>query len=566
VKARSSHLRCWGEWAVAAARGDVAVKSQRVQLRWGWACEREYVSDRIFVTENLEQLTAYEMDCLFELIGRLCGAICENCGPALGALAEFMFKCLSVGFVPLIEFCCRCSNADRGCFLFHCFFNRSGARSQFDGCFYIALALILGAVVIGTLGMGIYALAQYVQDANPAVAASVACAILDKQLTGLTFSALPRTFGRSKGMEVVGSLSLNPVFVYNRCFNNNGGSAKFYVDDKLSAYTKLDKRLYSCHGDVTHQFEYGGNLNNLRVLNADKSLFVSTDNIPSTGSTTTFKDASNVVVATLAPSALGSGFDIRLQQSNSSAAAPLVLLAAAAFAQLTSSGNDECNGFVLAGGIIDLILLSIFVAYTAYTVAQWYKKQGQITRKFYEPDHIVEPEKYGKNDWAAEEYRQNRAAAAVSWSDQRQNAFPAQPPPVAAANNTAVMIQFDQAPNIMQPTAPYAMSAPPNLLGMMTPQPPAFNALPPAAHYPVQLPPAAHYPVQVASPSPPPAASYWEGADLRDKLGPVGYMKLKRYLTLHNVNCGNTLLKDELITLAIIHRGGIDFSPLISGV
>jgi hypothetical protein len=493
-------------------------------------------------------------DCIFELIGGLCGAICENCGPALGALAEFMFKCVSVGFVPLIELCCWCSNADRGCFLFICCFNRNGARGQFDGCFYIAMALIVGALVIGTLGMGIYALAQYAQDSNPAVAASVACAILDKQLTGLSFSALTKTFGRSKGMEVVGSLSPNPVFVYNRCFNNNGGSAKFYVDDKLAAYTKLDKRLYSCHGDVSHQFEYGSTL---RVLNADKSLFVSTDNIPSTRSTTTFKDASNVVVATLAPSALGSGFDIRLQQSNSSAAAPLVLLAAAAFAQFTSSGQDECNGFVLAGGIIDLILLSIIVAYTAYTVAQWYKKQGQITRKFYEPDHIVDPEKYGKNDWAAEEYRQNRA-------DQGQNTFPAQPPPVAAAHNTAVMIQFDQAPNIMQPSAPYAISAPPNVHG-----------LPPAAHYPVQampppnllgLPPAAHYPVQVASPSAPPAVSYWEGADLRDKLSPVGYMKLKRYLTLHNVNCGTTLLKDELITLAIIHRGRIDFSPLISGV
>jgi hypothetical protein len=58
--------------------------------------------------------------------------------------------------------------------------------------------------------------------------------------------------------------------------------------------------------------------------------------------------------------------------------------------------------------------------------------------------------------------------------------------------------------------------------------------------------------------------SYWDGADLREKLKPVGYMKLKRYLTLNGVECGNTLLKDELVTLAILHRGRINLDPLLS--
>jgi hypothetical protein len=51
----SSRLRRCGEWVAAAARGDVAVESQRV-IAVEWACERENVSDRIYFTENLEAL------------------------------------------------------------------------------------------------------------------------------------------------------------------------------------------------------------------------------------------------------------------------------------------------------------------------------------------------------------------------------------------------------------------------------------------------------------------------------------------------------------------------------
>ncbi len=127
--------------------------------------------------------------------------------------------------------------------------------------------------------------------------------------------------------------------------------------------------MYSCTGEITHQFEYQGS--SLRILKADKTLLASTDKLPAvTGSITTFRDASNAVVATLAPSAAGSGFDFRIILSNSPAASPLVLLAAAAFAQFTSSGNDECNGFVIAGGIIDIILLSIVFAYAVYAAVQ----------------------------------------------------------------------------------------------------------------------------------------------------------------------------------------------------
>jgi hypothetical protein len=54
--------------------------------------------------------------------------------------------------------------------------------------------------------------------------------------------------------------------------------------------------------------------------------------------------------------------------------------------------------------------------------------------------------------------------------------------------------------------------------------------------------------------------------DLREALKPVGYTRLKRYLILHNVNVGLTLLKEELITLAVIYRGQIDFSPLVAEI
>ena len=489
---------------------------------------------------------------LGECIGALCGAICENLGPCLAGLAECMFQMVMVGCSELIKIACWCS-----------FWNSAGSRNSghgFDGCFYIALGLIFASIVIGTLAMGIYALAQYVQDVNPAVAAGVACALLDQTITGLSFSAFPATFGRSKAMNVVvGAVPNIPVVIYNRCYNNNKGSAKFRVDGKLAAYTKIDQNLYSCTGTLTHQFEYGSNA--LRVLNPDNSLFASTDKVPTTGSTTTFRDSGNNVVATLAPHATGTGFVFQIEQSGSPAL-PLVLMAAAAFAQFPSSGNDECNGFVLAGGIVDIILLSLLVAYAAYAALQFYRKRGSITTKFYEPnaphsqsgaqdhDSRATPVKYGRDDWAAEEYRREKAAAAdaAAAAAHHHGVPPTQPPPVAAAPHTAVLIQFDDTPVGFQP------------------QPAAQHNFQTSAFNPPSSPAAQPYfpPSPAPAPSPPSAMTYWEGKELRDKLAPVGYMKLKRFLTLNGVNCGNTLLKDELITLAIMHRGQIDFSPLIS--
>ena len=175
-----------------------------------------------------------------EIIGAICGAICEGCGPLLAGIAECMFACIKTGCVPLIECLCwiSCVGNNRSCWLFDCFCDRnsSSRRNSFDGCFYIALACLAGAAVIGILALGIYALAQFVQDANPAVAAGVACAILDQTLTGLSFSAFATTFGRNKGMTVnTISASPSPITVINRCFNNNEGSAKFRVDGKLAA-------------------------------------------------------------------------------------------------------------------------------------------------------------------------------------------------------------------------------------------------------------------------------------------------------------------------------------------
>ena len=492
-----------------------------------------------------------------EIIGACLGGLCEACGPFLAGFAECMFKMVAVGCSEMIRIACWCS-----------FWNSGSYRNSshgFDGCFYIALGLILASIVIGTLAMGIYALAQYVQDVNPAVAAGVACALLDQTITGLSFSAFPATFGRSKAMNVVvGAVPSIPVVIYNRCYNNNKGSAKFRVDGKLAAYTKIDQNLYSCTGTLTHQFEYGGNA--LRVLNADNSLFASTDKVPTTGSTTTFRDSGNNVVATLAPHATGTGFVFQIEQGGSPAL-PLVLMAAAAFAQFPSSGNDECNGFVLAGGIVDIILLSLLVAYAAYAGLQYYRKRGSITTKFYEPnaphsqsgaqdhDSQATPVKYGRDDWAAEEYRRRAAAPDASSSSAGLHAAPhhgpppTQPPAVAVtAHNTAVLIQFDDAPGAVQsrPAAQqHVQTSAPHSPSLPTSQP----------YFP---------PAPAANPSPPSTMTYWEGQDLRNQLDPVGYMKLKRFLVINNVACGNTLLKDELITLAIIHRGRIDFSPLIS--
>ena len=475
-----------------------------------------------------EEIVGALCQCTFGLIGPLCECICQNLGPALGALAECMFQCVRAGCVPMMEFACYCMSTTR--------WYSSGARRDgdfFSGCFYIFLGLLLATFITGSLGLGIYALSQYVQDFNPTVAAGVACAILDQQVAGTSFSALPATFGRNKGLNVYlrGLGSTPPITVYNRCFNSNQGSAKFYVDGKYAAYTKIDRNLYTCTGNLTYQFEYGSTL---RVLNADNSLLTSADKTPATGSIATFKDATNQPVATLTPSATGSGFDIQILASNSPAAAPLVLLAAAAFAQFTSGGYDECNGFVLTGGIIDITLLSLIFVFVVYIVAQYYRKREQLQKtKFYEPTVVVEPppllpRKQMANSGGHLDYG---GATAPPLPPVSHQSFPSASNSQATATTDKVGLLFQEDQDFKK----QEVAVPQSLFSDTAPS--AASAMS-GQHTPSHI-------------------------DLREALKPVGYTRLKRYLLLHNVNVGHTLLKDELITLAIIYRGQIDFTPLV---
>ncbi len=387
--------------------------------------------------------------------------------------------------------------------------------------------------------MGIYALSQYVQDFNPTV--DTACAILNQSITGQYFSALPITSNRKKGLQIVGTLGATAISVMGRCFNGNKGSAKFYVDGKYAAYTKIDHKLYTCNGNVKYQFEYGATL---QVRNADNSILVSTDKAPTTGSITTFM-ASGSPVATLMPSATANGLDIRILVSGSPAAEPLVLLAAAAFAQFTETGYDECNGFVLAGGIIDLILLSILFVFGVYMVVQFNRKRHHMpTKPFYEPQIVVQPSVLPPPKFANAFSHAAHTSSAPSHAPVNYEKFPSFEPDSAAArgksgDKVGLLFQteedFTKSENTVQPpklaanSAPYADSTMPTTLSSNSEGTPLH-------------------------------------IDLREALKPVGYTKLKRYLMLHNVNVGLTLLKDELITLAIIHRGQIDFSPLVAEV
>jgi hypothetical protein len=467
---------------------------------------------------------------LFGCIPVLCEFLCQNLGPLLSSIAECMFQCVSVGCVQLISTLCTC-------WCRSAWWGYGSRKDTFDGCFYIILFLILSSIVIGTLALGIYALSQYVQDFNPTVAAGIACAVLNEQLTGPSFSALPVTFGRSKGLNIVAAPTLSPITVINRCFNENRGSAKFYVDGRYVAYTKIDKKLYSCNGSVTHQLEFGSTL---RVLNADNSLLASTDKVPTTVSSTTFKDTNNVDVATLLPSASGSGFDIQILAAGSGnpAAAPLLLLAVAAFAQFSSTGYDECNGFVLAGGIVDLILLSILFVFSLYMTVQWFRKRDRLSAtRFYDPDVVVDAPPLSPPPSTLTPVASQYAYAGAHPIDYQD--FSSQPQRAVIKDTTSLLFQEEHdfsksSERVQQLTLPHS-------------PPFATSAMPTV-------------PQQLQFQSTP------DHIDLRKALEPVGYTRLKRYLTSHNVTVGHTLLKDELVTLAVIYRRQIDFSPLIAEV
>jgi hypothetical protein len=469
---------------------------------------------------------------LFSFVHVLCEHLCQNLGPLLTSLAEVMFRCVSVGCIPLMEFVCSCW-CRSGWYI------NGGSRSTFDGCFYVFLGLLLSSIIIGTLALGIYALSQYIQDFNPNVAAGVACGILNQPLTGLSFSAVPLTFGRSKGLNIVGDNSV-PVTVINRCFNDNRGSAKFYVDGKYAAYTKIDKNVYTCTGSLMYQFQYG---RTLRIFSANNSFLASTDILPSVGSVTRFQNANGDEVAVLMPLVTGSGFGIQILRSDSPAAAPLLLLAATAFAQFTSSSYDECNGFVLAGGIFDLILLCILVCFAFYMAIQWRRKRHQLpAKKFYEPNVIEEPPlgvlpfPLGtSSDVACGQHRHHIVAnEGVFKPDDRHQKLLSQKHevdskyyPTGFLGEDVTNTKEGDIHSLLADSAPSASS------GMSSSSQPCFPQGTPSH------------------------------IDLREALKPVGYTKLKRYLELHNVNVGFSLLKDELVTLAIIYRGQIDFSPLI---
>lgn len=458
---------------------------------------------------------------LFGCVPALCEFLCQNLGPLLGSLAECMFRCVSVGCVPLMELICNCWC--RSTWYYH-------SSGDFKGFAYIILGLLLCTIIIGTLALGIYALSQYIQDFNPAV--NFACAMLNQSLTGPYFSALPVTFGRNKGLQIVGTASANAITVISRCFNGNKGSAKFYVDGKYAAYTKIDQKLYTCNGNVKYQFDYRATL---QVLSADNSLLVSTDRKPTTGSTTTFKNAGGSAVATLAPSATGSGLDIQILASGSPAADPLLLLAAAAFAQFTETGYDECNGFVLSGGIIDLALLSILFVFCVYMLVQWSRKRHRLpTLSFYEPQVVVQPPSLPPSTFSnnfSHAFHTPSAPPSPSAPLHYQK-FPSQQSDAASGDRVGLLSQADEDFTKCDSSA----------------QPPA-NCAPHADS------------TMAAAPQGTPLH-----IDLREALKPVGYTRLKRYLMLHNVLVGHTLLKDELITLAIIYRGQIDFSPLVAEV
>jgi hypothetical protein len=456
---------------------------------------------------------------LFGCLPALCEFLCQNLGPQLGSLAECMFRCVSVGCVPLMELICNCWCRST-------WYYSSGR--DFKGFAYIFLGLLLCTIVIATLALGIYALSQYIQDFNPTV--NFACAILNQSLTGQYFSALPITSGRNKGLQIVGALSANAITVISRCFNGNKGSAKFYVDGKYAAYTKIDHKLYTCNGNVKYQLDYSATL---RVLNADNSLLVSTDKTPTTGSITTFKDASGVPVAMLRPSATASGLDIQILASRSPAADPLLLLAAAAFAQFTATGYDECNGFVLSGGIIDLVLLSILFVFGVYMLVQCNRKRDRLpTLSFYEPQVVVQPPPLPPTTFSNNFSDAAHTPSAPPSAPVNYKKFPPQQPD---GDRVGLLFQADE---------DFATSQSENAV-----QPPAASA------------PYADSTMAAGLPQGTPLH-----IDLREALKPVGYTRLKRYLALHNIPVGLTLLKDELITLAIIYRGQIDFSPLVAEV
>lgn len=248
--------------------------------------------------------------------------------------------------------------------------------------FLIASALALGIAVIVVFAQG-----QDVRVSGPCPTISAAAFNNMKPYVVslpanyfLTFRT-PAQVTSEDGTPLANGLS---VSLENRCFNMMLGSSKLYVNDKLAAYSTVDGTMYDCTGKRIAYTGSGWNSYDL-FDDAGQKIWTRTHAMAGKAGAITAQP-SNVAVATLEyklPSSTKGrpygGYAVTVSDASSVAADPRFVLLTLSKIVQSRDKFDGCNEFVLTGGIITLIIVSIpFLLILSQLITRWYSRKRRM--------------------------------------------------------------------------------------------------------------------------------------------------------------------------------------------
>ena len=126
-----------------------------------------------------------------------------------------------------------------------------------DGLIFLIVLSVAGVI----LWLGIQPLVIVVEgNRDPSLPMSTPCPVL-------TASMMPNQYQlegsegwhfRTRAKPVGGAALPADIVVENRCFNGDIGSSFLWVNNQLAAFSRIDREIYDCHGQVLWDTKYDG--------------------------------------------------------------------------------------------------------------------------------------------------------------------------------------------------------------------------------------------------------------------------------------------------------------------
>jgi hypothetical protein len=142
--------------------------------------------------------------------------------------------------------------------------------------------LWLLCLAVFILWLGINSLVIFVEgNRNPSLPMSTPCPVLSASMMPNQYQ-LEGSEGwhfRTRAKPVGGAALPADIVVENRCFNGGIGSSFLWVNNQLAAFSRIDREIYDCHGQIIWDTKYDGSIDGKTKLkvydNSNKYLWAS---------------------------------------------------------------------------------------------------------------------------------------------------------------------------------------------------------------------------------------------------------------------------------------------------